>query len=87
MKRNVSDKNSSGLQIDVKSLILEIEEARRELQNCMDYFQNVTNEPNLIDYAIYKEAAARARYMYLLSEARKLNLKTNKYESDKKLSS
>ncbi|AAK78113.1 hypothetical protein BJV85_000027 [Clostridium acetobutylicum] len=86
MKKNMSDKGS-GFQVDVQSLILEIEQARREMQNCMNYFQNVGNEPNLIDYAIYKEAAARAKYMYLLTKARKLNVKVNRYDFNKKMSS
>lgn len=67
-----------------KDIIIAIEEARRELQACRDYFELV-NEPVLIDYAIYKEAAAKSRYIYLLSEAKKMNLKAdgfNMYSSN-----
>lgn len=60
-----------------QGLIEEIEEARKELQQCMEYFELV-DQPILIDYAIYREAAAKARYVFLLAEARKLNIKIDK---------
>ncbi|PJI08258.1 MULTISPECIES: DUF2508 family protein [Clostridium] len=81
MKKNMSHINNSSHHVDVKALILAIERARQELQNCMDYFQNVSNEPNLIDYAIYREAAVRAKYTYLLMQARKLDIKVNEYDA------
>lgn len=60
-----------------QGLIEAIEEARKELQQCSEYFELV-DEPILIDYAIYKEAAAKARYVFLLAEARKLNIKIDR---------
>lgn len=60
-----------------EELIEAIEEARKELQQCSEYFELV-EEPILIDYAIYKEAAAKARYVFLLAEARKMNIKAHK---------
>lgn len=53
-----------------KNLIAAIEEACLELQNAQNYF-DIVNEPALIDYAIFMEKAARARYSYLIAEARR----------------
>lgn len=75
------DYDGNGYEIDYslsrQGLIEAIEEARKELQQCSEYFELV-DEPILIDYAIYKEAAAKARYVFLLAEARKLNIKIDK---------
>jgi hypothetical protein len=64
------------------SIISAIEEARKEMQECREYFE-CAEEPILIDYAIYREAAAKAKYVYLLSEARKLNIKIKNYSTFK----
>lgn len=61
---------------DKKNIIAAIEEAKRELQECRDYFELV-DEPVLVDYAIYKEAAAKARYAYLIEQAKKLDIKVS----------
>lgn len=75
-KKSVKLNNDIKYNLDQKDIIAAIEEARKELQVCRDYFELV-NEPVLIDYAIYKEAAARARYIYLLAEAKKLNIRAD----------
>nr|WP_242851614.1 DUF2508 family protein [Clostridium sp. DMHC 10] len=51
-----------------------MEEARHEWKQCSEYF-DVVSDPKLIDYAIYKEAAAKSRYIYLLMQAKKWILK------------
>ncbi|WP_234125043.1 YaaL family protein [Clostridium hydrogenum] len=67
------------LNLEQKNLLLAIQEARHEWKQCSEYF-DVVNEPALIDYAIYKEAAAKSRYIYLLMQARKMDIRVNGYE-------
>ncbi|NMM64120.1 YaaL family protein [Clostridium sp. P21] len=57
-----------------KRLLNEIDKAREDLKNARLYFEMV-NDPVLVDYAIYMEEAAKAKYTYLLNEAKKSNLK------------
>jgi hypothetical protein len=57
-----------------KHLINSIDKAREDLNSARHYF-NAVNEPRLVDYAIYMEEAAKAKYMYLLNEAKKSGLK------------
>lgn len=58
-----------------KLLLSAIDKAREDLKNARQYFE-VVNDPSLVDYAIYMESAAKAKYIYLLNEAKKNNLKT-----------
>jgi len=46
-----------------------VNQARNEWQNARQLFNDVS-EPELIDYAIFREEAARRRYMYLLKQAK-----------------
>ncbi len=55
---------------DAQSIIKEIEKVRIELELARNFF-DVVNDKNLIDYAIYQEKAARSKYLYLLSLAKK----------------
>lgn len=57
-----------------KKLLNSIEKAREDLKVAREYF-NAVNDPRLVDYAIYREEAAKARYMFLLNEAKKNELK------------
>ncbi|AWI07520.1 YaaL family protein [Clostridium drakei] len=57
-----------------KRLLYAIDKAREDLKNAVEYFELV-NDPRLVDYAIYMEEAAKAKYAYLLNEAKKSNLK------------
>lgn len=57
-----------------KKLLNAIEKAREDLKVAREYF-NAVNDPRLVDYAIYREEAAKARYMFLLNEAKKNELK------------
>ncbi|QCX34807.1 DUF2508 family protein [Caloramator sp. E03] len=50
-------------------IIEEIKSAINELENIRQYFDSV-NEPELIDYAIYREKAAITRLSYLLRVAK-----------------
>ena len=79
MQKKDNDRKEYEINYNLSSqgLIEAIEEARKELQQCSEYFE-LADEPILIDYAIYKEAAAKARYVFLLAEARKLNIKIDK---------
>jgi hypothetical protein len=62
-----------------RNIMEAVEEARIQLQNAQEFFETVT-EPKLIDYAIYMEEAAKAKYVFLIEEAKRLNLKAS-YEA------
>lgn len=57
-----------------KKLLKDIEMARQELERCRIYFDTV-KDPHLVDYAIYMEEAAKAKYMYLLNEMKRNKIK------------
>lgn len=57
-----------------KYLLQAIEKAREEIKIAREYFNEV-KDPRLIDYAIYREEAAKAKYVYLLNEAKKSGLR------------
>lgn len=59
-----------------KNIIGAIEEAKEEMKRAREYFELV-NESKLIDYAIYMEEAAKAKYIFLLSEAKRKGIKVN----------
>ncbi len=46
-----------------------VEEARREWQSAMDYFNHVV-DPDLVDHAIHAMEAAERKYTFLLKKAR-----------------
>ncbi|MDD3224314.1 MAG: YaaL family protein [Clostridium sp.] len=71
--------NSISYNFDKNEIIKAIEEARKELQQCQDYFQ-IVDEPVLVDYAIYKEAAAKMKYVYLIGQAKKFNIKAQDFD-------
>ena len=66
-----SNDNYSEEQIE---LFHAIEEVIMEIYVSQSFF-NAVSDPNLVDYAIYLEDAAKAKYSYLLAEAKRLNLK------------
>lgn len=51
-------------------LIDDIKKAVEELENIRRYFE-IVEEPELIDYAIYREKAALMQLSYLLKKAKK----------------
>ena len=55
-----------------------IKKAYVEWKSAEKTFQNVS-DPDLIDYAIYNIEATKARYIYLLKQAKELGIKTNFY--------
>ncbi|GIM29335.1 hypothetical protein CPJCM30710_20010 [Clostridium polyendosporum] len=57
-----------------QDLLNQIEEARIQLNEIREIFDYVS-DPKLIEFAIYSEQAARTRYEYLLTEARKKGIK------------
>lgn len=57
-----------------KELIKAIMESQDEIYRATNYFQ-LAKEPILIDYAIYLEQAAKSKYIYLLNQAKKRNIK------------
>lgn len=59
---------------DQKRLLSDIDKAREDLEISRIYF-NAVKDPCLVDYAIHMEEAAKAKYMYLLNEAKKSGLK------------
>ena len=60
-----------------KELLEEVHTAREEWVAAQSYFENVC-DPELVDYAIYKQEAAKRKYIYLLSLARKEGLADNR---------
>lgn len=55
-------------------IIYSLEEAREEWHSASRFFQYVS-EPDLVDYAIHKEDAAKSKFMYYLSKARDQEIK------------
>ncbi|WP_243128185.1 DUF2508 family protein [Clostridium niameyense] len=55
-------------------LLNSIENVVDEIKNIRILFENA-NDPKLIDYAIYTEEALKAKYMYLLSQAKQKGIK------------
>lgn len=52
-----------------KEILYALEEARKEWEIATQYFQYVT-KPELVDFAIFKEDAAKSKYMHFLSLAK-----------------
>ncbi|WP_102399576.1 DUF2508 family protein [Haloimpatiens massiliensis] len=61
-----------------REILKGLESAMQELKDAREFFQ-IAHNPDLIDYAIYREAAAQAKYIYLLNEAKNKNIKVNSY--------
>lgn len=53
-----------------EELIQSVIEAHEEWQDAERFFHSVAQDPDLIDHAIYKLEASRARYIYLLKLAK-----------------
>lgn len=65
-----------------KEIIKALGVAVRELEEARKFFE-VTDNPDLINYAIYRESAAQAKYVYLLNQAKNKNIKINSYLLEK----
>lgn len=59
---------------DAELIIKEIEKVREEWEMARNFFDTVRDK-NLIDYAIYREKAARSKYLYLLNLAKDNGIK------------
>ena len=57
-----------------KLLLKAIEQAVEDLNSARIFFENA-NDPRLVDVAIYQEEAARAKYGYLIYQAKQKGLK------------
>ena len=62
---------------DNEEILAEIEKTKLEMEAARSFFENVS-EPKLVDVAIYTEEVARKKYDYLISIARKKNLRVSK---------
>ncbi|ERI93004.1 hypothetical protein HMPREF1982_01961 [Clostridiales bacterium oral taxon 876 str. F0540] len=61
---------------DQKELIKAIDEAKEEMERAAHYFEQVST-PELVDYAIYMDQAAKSRFVYLLKEAKEKGIKVD----------
>ena len=70
-KKNIVNGITTSISYSSQSedIINAINEAMEEWENATAYFE-IVNDPKLVDYAIYLEAAAKSRYTYLIGEAR-----------------
>ncbi|QAA30272.1 MULTISPECIES: DUF2508 family protein [Clostridium] len=57
-------------------LLRQIENARLELEWAWEVFDYV-NDPKLIEVAIFSEQAARTKYEFLISEAKRIGIKAD----------
>lgn len=80
-RRNSENHGKKSLKVEIKYtemdkvfILKAIGEAKQEWEAAKACFEFV-NEGKMIDYAIYTEEAAKARYIYLLLEARKMGIK------------
>jgi hypothetical protein len=60
------------------AIITAIEDAVNQIEFARNFFENVC-EPKLVDYAIYLEEAAKARYEFLLSEAKRRKIRVKQH--------
>ena len=61
-----------------KEIITYLEEAREEWEAASRFFQYVS-DPDLVDYAIYEEDAAKSKFMYYLTKAKERNIEIDWY--------
>jgi len=59
-------------------LLEAVAQAHREWETAKSFFETVT-DPDLIDYAIYRIAAAQRRYAYLLRQAKQEGVRTGEW--------
>ncbi len=53
-----------------EELVQYIIKAHEEWQSAEKFFHSVSSDPDLIDHAIYRLEASKARYVYLLKQAK-----------------
>jgi len=64
----------------IKEYLEIVKEAKCNLENIDRLFNN-TADPDLIEYAIYEEYAAKLRFSYLIKKAKEKNIKSSNYIS------
>ncbi|GKU27379.1 YaaL family protein [Clostridium folliculivorans] len=69
-------KNKIDSSKEKNDLLRQIEDARLELEWAWEVF-NYVNDPKLIEVAIFSEQAARTRYEFLISEAKRFGIKSD----------
>jgi len=69
-------KKDSSYTEEEKKIILSIIQAMEDIKSARRCFE-MARDPRLVDYAIYSEEAAKAKYMYFLVQARNKNIKIN----------
>lgn len=62
---------------DEEQLIESVRKAYEEWQSAENFFHNVNTDPDLVDHAIYKLESTKARYTYLLKQAKENGIKMN----------
>ncbi|WP_251862133.1 YaaL family protein [Clostridium sp. Marseille-Q2269] len=67
-----------------KLLLESIDNVISEIDNSRRLFEN-TNDPKLIDYAIYMEEALKSKYVYLLKQAKEKGIKVEYCENIKEV--
>ncbi|AVQ40472.1 DUF2508 domain-containing protein [Clostridium botulinum] len=67
-------KKLNNMQNEKKLLLESIDSVVSEINNIRRLFENAS-DPKLIDYAIYMEEALKAKYIYLLKEAKDKGIK------------
>ena len=79
-KKKIVDNVIKSLKLSVedKEIINAIDVAKMDWENAEKFFQFV-KEPEMVDYAIYLEKAACARYMHLLNLAKDKKINSNYY--------
>lgn len=71
------DKKTQRSKYDKEAIINDIEKARIELETAREFFEGA-NDPLLVDYAIFLEHAAKSKYAYFLSMAKKNGITAEK---------
>lgn len=61
---------------DVENIVSAIREAKEDLARARAMF-DICSNPKMVDYCIYTEEAAKARYIYLLCEAKSHGIKVD----------
>jgi hypothetical protein len=69
-------KNKIDSSKEKNELLRQIENARLELEWAWEVFDYV-NDPKLIEVAIFSEQAARTKYEFLISEAKRIGIKAD----------
>ena len=77
-------KNKKVKNLENYQIIKDIELAKAEWESA-EYFFQMAREPELVDYAIYLQNAARVKYAHLLKLAKRKNISVNYYESLREL--